>query len=461
MATIQFSGLGSGINGVRIASAVHDELTTSNRVRESQVQDTKDESASLEELRTRLYKLASSIETMQTINGGAIAKKASSSNKDVANVLADSSATTGNYQLDVISLAKNSTGSFNRSFISPLEKILTSSAQAGTISSTVGSGSNAKTINVSVDDATSLSDFVQRFNEAAGSTASANIINVGTSGNPEYRVSFSSANTGTERGSITTTASNPALLADGALGSIELDQASNSQFKLSGLSEIIERSSNSIEDVVKGLTIELKSKGSITVSVQSDAKSSSTQLAQFVDAFNSLVTFVSSEDKITSSNENGENVVNYGSLSRTRVDDNALANIRSAISNSSSGDSNVSLAALGISTNRDGTLSFDEKKFTSAFNQNAAGAEGAITALADQLGGVAGIIQKQVGYGQSIDQELASNNDTINSINQTISRVEDFATSQQKVVENQFAKLEGLIAKMNSDAQFITSLLSF
>ncbi|MCB0345924.1 MAG: hypothetical protein KDD66_12465, partial [Bdellovibrionales bacterium] len=81
--------------------------------------------------------------------------------------------------------------------------------------------------------------------------------------------------------------------------------------------------------------------------------------------------------------------------------------------------------------------------------------------LADQLGGATGSIQQFTGFGKLIDGAQDANNGEMQNLQDTISKVERSATSRQEALQSQFTSLEGLLAKLNSDANLIAGLLKF
>lgn len=456
--SISFPGIGSGIDGSSIAQALFDQLTLQNAPRQSQIESLQSENSALDQLNTLLLGVADSIDPLSTLNGGGGAKTASTSNKDVATASAGSNAESGSYDIEVKQLADNASGSFTASFNSGSDFLISDGGNAGQVTFTVGEGDSAQQFDVNVDELTTAQDFVNEVNEQSGGSVSASLVNIGTDSNPDYKITFQTTESGTENGSLDVSATE-ALAAE--LGGATINQAQNAVFSVDGINGEIQRSSNNIDDVISGVSFQLQGTGAATISVQDDAGSTASQLESFVAAFNSLVEFVNKEDAVEVSQQNGETVNIAGALAGTNVDDSALNAVRSAISSASSGDGSTSLAALGLSTNQDGTLSFDRDKFEAKFNQDPGAASEAVTSLADKLGGATGAIQQFTGFGKLIDSAQATNNNEIKNLQDTITKVERSAASRQDALQNQFTSLESLLAKLNSDASLISGLLKF
>lgn len=459
---VSFPGIGSGINGAQVSKVLFDQLTLPNIVRQNEISSRESENNALSQLKTLLLNIADTLDAARTSNGGISGSKiAASNNEEVLTAAADSTASAGSVSVNVLSLAKGASGSFGRSFANKNNFIVNNPSQTGSVSFTVGTGDEAKTFSVEVDELTTVQDFVNEFNEKADGSAAAQLVNIGTESSPSYRVVFNTSSAGTEEGSLNVSSDNPALLADEVLGASTVEQASNATFTVSGIAGTIERSSNNVSDVIQGVTLQLSGTGSAVLNIQDDAGAASSRLEDFVSAFNQLVQFINDEDKISQQKEDGETVNVYGALVRTNVDDQALSAIRGAISSARSGDGATSLASLGIATQRDGTLSFDQEQFEAAFSQDPEGVTETVSSLADKVSGIQGAVQQFTGFNLQIDQAISANDSVIEDLNNTISKVEGYASDRARSVELQFSKLDALFAKFNAASGYLSTLLNF
>lgn len=458
--TISFPGIGSGLDVDALLKSTYEQLTLRNTIYRRNVDTLKTENTGLEQLRSLLANISSTLDSARSSNGGISGSKAtSSSNSDVLTAAAGSSAITGSFSVTVTSLASSATGSFDRNYSSENDFVISDPSQVGDVEFTVGSGADATTFSVAVDELTSVEDFVSDFNSQASGKATASLVNVGTEASPAYRIAFSSTNVGEEKGSISVSSSNAALMDASALAGTTLSQASNAVFQVSGISGTIERSSNTVSDVVSGVTLRLSGIGTAAVTVRDDVDAGAERLESFASEFNKLVEFLNTEDSITSVVEDGERSNIYGDLARTNVDDASLSTLRSAISSARSSDGSLSLAAIGISTDRDGTVTFDRDKFDAAFNSNPSGVNEVITSLADKIAGVQGSLHQFTGFGLQIDQEISSNESEISRLEETIATVERNAKTREEGIRAQFTNLDKLFAKFESASSFISSLL--
>lgn len=459
--TITFPGIGSGFDGSGIAKAAADQLRLTNEIHNTSLTRIQSENTALDRLRSLLTDLADKLSAVNTLSGGAMLSTASSSDTDVVTVSAGSGAQAGSYTVNVVSLASAATGSFERNFSSGSETVLSDAADSGTLVFTVGAGDDAESFSVAVGPTTTADELVENFNQAADGKASARLINMGTAEAPAYKIAFYSAKQGTAEGTISVEAGNQALLGENGLGGAVISQAANAVFTVSGIEGSFTRSTNNVSDAIAGVSFALHAEGTAQISVTQSASLTANQMEAFVSSFNALVRYVNEEDRVEVTKQDGEQVNVFHSLSQSSIDDQAMSEIRAAISSASSTDGSVSLASLGISTQRDGTLKFDRQQFEDAFEDNAEGAAQAFSALADRLTGTSGTLHGFTGYGLAIDQAQEQNNEEISRLNKTIEDVERQASAREDAILKQFTSLEGLLAKLNADSGYIANLLQF
>lgn len=148
----------------------------------------------------------------------------------------------------------------------------------------------------------------------------------------------------------------------------ETQSGADAKLTINGLP--VTRSSNTVEDVVEGLTLNLlkASPGEVvTVTVSEDKAFAEQNVRDFVDAYNEFL----KETKPLMGYDKEEE--KYGSLANDPLAKSVLSRFRTSIASAIPGltDSNFSsLANMGIRTQLDGTLSINEKDFSNAFANN-------------------------------------------------------------------------------------------
>lgn len=461
VSSVTIPGIGSGIDASRLARSVFDQASLPADIHRQSIDTIASENNSLDRLRTLLLDLADKLDALRSTNGGAVQTSALSQDENVVVAVSDSSAEIGSFSIEVKTLAASASGSFGRSFASSDETLLGDAKQSGTLRFSVGLAEEAKDFSVSVGPSTSAEDFVANFNTQADGVASARLLNLGTEDVADYRIVFSGEDLGVSKGSVSLEAGNDALLGQEVLGGVSIEQATNAEFSVSGVAGVFERDTNTIDGVLKGVTLTLKNEGTTQVQVEQKPGVTAEQIQSFVSSFNALASFVNSEDAVEVVERNGELENSFGSLSSTSVDDNAISALRQALLESRSEDGSVSLAALGVSTELDGTLSFDSDKFDTVSEQHPEQSAEAVMALADAVTGVQGVVHQYTGYGMLIDQVEQGNQNEVADLGEAIERVERSASAKEDVILNQFTNLEGLLARLNMESTYIAGLLQF
>jgi flagellar hook-associated protein 2 len=373
----------------------------------------------------------------------------------------------GTYNITVTQRARNGAISFDDRFTS-LNSVINSGINNSTPSADrtltvqVGTGSAQETVNLEVSSTTTASELVEMFNSNSNS-AQATLINVGTSNSPSYALQFASKESGTEKGTINISVGT-ALSGAGSFTSNSLSQATDARFNLSGVSGSITRSSNTIGDLISGITFDIEGVGSSTLVVSDDIEASTSKVKEFVESYNKVIKLIDENDLITQES-NGKELTNvFGSLSSTSLDETIRDTLRQTLSglnftdNDNSGNKTI-LADIGITTSRDGTLEFNEDNFKKYATNNTSKLGKLLEKLGDTLGGTQGKIAQFTQYQGLIDKLLQSNDRTIKDSEKRISEIEDSLLQEQDRLRAQFAKLEASIGAMNSKQATLTSLL--
>jgi len=232
--------------------------------------------------------------------------------------------------------------------------------------------------------------------------------------------------------------------------------ATDAVFDLDGVQLV--RSSNSVTDAVAGVTLDLRAADAtktITVTVSTDGEETSKTVKDFVDAYNKVVDFVA-----------GQNVVgDKGSTSSPLFGDSTLRSIRSTLRSivgsqvATGNDAMALFAQVGITSDRDGKLSFNQSKFEEQLGLD----ERATTALfAGQGTGIAVRLTAQIDVFTSTTDGLIKTRqdgfdrlikDTQGRIDQGEQRLVRFQAS----LEQRFANLESLLGKLQSQGSALSS----
>lgn len=302
---------------------------------------------------------------------------ATSSNEDVAVTVDSTKASRGSYSIRVDSLAQSqslASGSFDSKDATTL----------GTGSLTIQVGDQTKTITVDGSNNT-LQGLANAINEAnVGATAG--VIDTGNG----FRLVMSSEKTGVDNavritvndtdGNNTDAAGLSRFAFDDTTQNLtETVAAKDALVNINGIS--ISRSTNTIENVIDGLSLEVKAEGvTSTVKVEQDTGAVADRVSEFVDKFNGLQGVIKGLAGFNA--ETGQGGLLSGD-STVRGIQNQLRQILTRVVPGLENASVRTLADVGITTNFEtGALDFDRTKFIEKLQSN----PGDVTALFAEQG---------------------------------------------------------------------------
>ena len=217
----------------------------------------------------------------------------------------------------------------------------------GSGSFTLTVGGVAKTVTIASGTG-SLDDIASAINDA-GTGVGARVVNDGTGFRLVLRGPTGSA------GAFSLTSSD-AGLSDVAAGVTQTQAAQNAEVVVDGVTYT--RSTNKLEDVVYGVVLNLKQEGTTRLTASDNKDTYSAALADFVGAYNALKTDLTAALAATKSDGG------LRSLERQ---------LSSLVSQSVSSGAFGNLGAIGVKTNKDGTLAFDSATFEKAYAANPEG----------------------------------------------------------------------------------------
>ncbi len=455
MAIAQFSGLASGIDSASLIDATIEARELTNQLRRQNIEFLESENESLDELNSKLLALDELVDRFRTVNSGGIAKKGTSSDPSILTATAGTNAVNATYDLTVSQIADTATGSFDDSY-SSADAVL---SNGGTVTVDVGVGAASVQIQATITGGvTTLEEVANQINSDpdADGRVVASVVNIGSGVTPDYRLMFNTLETGEREGRLLLSSTS----ADFTTTNIQ--QARDAEFTIDGITGTITRTSNTVGDVISGVTFQLTDTGSASVSIGNDVDKTADEMSEIVDAFNDIVEFINENDTVDRI-EDDENVANvFGSLAKTRVDNDFLSAFRLALlsADSGSGDEVQSMSELGLSTNRDGTLTFDSDEFKEQAGADADGATGVLQSFADQVAGASGMIFQYTRLNGFIDNAQSGNNTEIESLNDSIQQLERRTAKLRDSLTKQFARLETITSGLQSQQQALSGILA-
>lgn len=455
MAAISAGGIGSGldVNGIveKLMEIERKPLATFD-AKQNTYQTKLSAYSILKSNLAGLQTAATSLATASTFTS----KTATVSDATVLSASASAALAAGSYSINVTQLAKYHTVRSNTDYAATTDTFNT-----GTLSISVGGGGP---VNVAVDGSNnSLAGIRQAINDA-GAGVMASIVNDGSTN----RLVLTS-NTSGSLGAINVTVTDDGSGGSHALSGldtaslVDVQTADNATFTINGLS--VTRSSNTITDVIDGLTLNLTkgtlaSPGTATVTVARNTTAVTSAVESFVKAYNTVVDHLKSSSTYNSATRKG-GPLNAESSARTiRSDLSALvfANVSGVAGGLDS------LSSLGLSIQVNGSLVIDSAKLKAAVEDPAKDLQSLFgqTTLGNE--GIA------VRFGNALspflagDGLIAGRTDGLNSSITYIDKQRFELTSRLDKIESRyrqkFAALDALAGSMNRTQQYLTTQLS-
>ncbi len=379
--TIQSLGVGSGLDVKslvdQLVSAERDPKTKKFDAQEAGYQAKISAYGNLKSALTSFQNTVSGMDLFSDFNR----KTATSSDEAVLTGSAVSTASSGTYDINVSQLAQaQSLASQAYSDVSSPVGTGTLTIRFGTTDYNSGTdtynsfspNADSSTLTVQIDAQHNSLEGVRDAINGAGGAVHASLVNDGSG----YRLVLSSNKTGAENslqvsvadddGNNSDTSGLSALAFDPS--ATNLDQtvaAQDAQITLNGLP--VSSASNTVVGAVPGASINLKSTGGpVTLSVDADKSNAKSLVQGFVKSYNDLVTTLSSLTSYNSDTKQG------GMLLGDPVARQLETRLRQVISSTVPGMSGSvrSFVDIGLTTQKDGTLSLDSKKLSDALDTN-------------------------------------------------------------------------------------------
>lgn len=448
--TISASGVGSGID---ILSLV-DDLVRAQRLRPEQLLNQRegaldDQISALGKLKSSLSTFQDSLTTLATLDSF-IKYTGTSSDTAVATASADSSAVAGSYAIELNTGLGHQLATANK---------LISTGFADADTTAVGNGNiliangNGESFTVSITSGTdTLNDIRDAINNDSNNFGvSATVINVSDGmGGTESKLVLTANDTGLDN-SLTLTADAGISALDSA-NLTEITPGQNAIFTVDG-QEVIS-ASNSVTDVISGVTINLKGEGTATIDLTVDQDGIVDSVQAFIDAFNTL------QDVFNETTDySGGNPAPLFSDSTIK---GLSSNIRDILLSSVTTTSGLfsSLAEIGITTDDEGKLTLDEtdlKAALSADSQSVAEIFTASNGIAEQFDLKLEPYTQFAGLLDSKTESLNSRKDLIETARERL----DYRLGKlEDRLRAQFIAMDALVQSLNSTGNFLTQQLA-
>ncbi len=320
---------------------------------QNEIQTYEAEKSALQTLNTKVSSLKSAVSTLSNFDSISTGS-ATVSDEDILTATTQSGAQTGDYYIIVRQLARAESDSSD-GFSSADSEVL---ADGTTFSIT----QNGQTVDIDITGSTrSLTGLRDAINNS-GLDVRATVIYDGS----EYKLQITSTETGTDYAFTIDdtgvgTNMTEKIAAQDALINVNTTDASDA----------ITRSSNTIDDVIEGVTLNLKQADAtktVTLTIDNDFSNLESKINDFVSKYNDVISYLNTQ---FSYNEETKSAGPLSGNSAARsVQSAVLEMISSKVEGLDSDATYQSLVDIGIRMNNDGTIYLDTEEFEDAIEDD-------------------------------------------------------------------------------------------
>lgn len=453
--TISFSGLGSGLDIQGIVDAlVNAEGQPKQQLLQQQLSGYNTTLSAIGQLKSGVSSVQTAADALQNLDTFRT-RSTTVSDSTILSASAAPGTAVGTYQVQVQQLAT-------------ADKWASSGFTSDT--STVGSGqlaisSGGTTFNVSVAATDTLANIRDNINAASGNTnVQASIVNVDNgSGGTVSKLVLTSKATGTANAinvAVTdsdgnnTDASGLSILASNNM--TELSTPKDAIITVDGMQ--VTRSSNTISDAVTGLTLNLNKAAvgtNVAVTVGVDNTPVISALQTFVKNYNTMQSTYSS---LTSYDQSSKKA---GALLGDPLARGVFDSLRSMLGdNLVPGATSIkNLADIGIQIDKNGVMTLDTTKATSALTADPNAVQKLLTDPTQGLASrVDGVLNPYLQFGGVFDSRVQSLNTQISQNNQQQADLQDRLKQYRATLTKEYTAMDTMVGQMNSTLAYLNKI---
>jgi flagellar hook-associated protein 2 len=451
MATLSSAGIGSGLDvaGIVQQLVAVERQPEANRITKLQTTNTTKISG-LATLKGALSAFQTVLTPLKTAEAFG-ARTATSGDEDIFTATATSSAESGSYDIEVVALAKA------QQLVSDSFTSNTAVVGTGTLSISLGTTS----FNLTVDSTNSTLEGVRdAINKATDNPGVRATIVQATDGS---HLVLTSAKTGAAN-VIKVTSADAALskLTYDAVGlnTTNYDEkktAQDSEIKIAGF--LHKSATNVVSDAIDGVTFTLKAEQSdpkVTLDVAYNTAAAVTRVSNFISQYNAL------QGQVANLQSYNPTTGQSGQLLGDALARNVQAELRRGLSDPVSGTSGdyQSLASLGITTAKDGSLVLNETKLNAALAKDFS----AVGAVFGSENGVAARMSAAIEKRLASTGDIATRNASLDKTTKQIAKDQAALDARMTILTTQytaqFSKLDTLLSQLQSTSSYLTQQLA-
>ena len=450
MSSFSIGGLSTGIDYNDLISKLIEVKRRPISILEDKKAAYNDKMSSYSELSSKLSDLKGAVDKLK-YSYNFYVNTASVSDETFLDATASGTASAGNYSVEITTLASEEKEVHSGTGLTSSSDIVNNSGSDKVFQYTYAGTQRTLT----AANGTTLDGLKNLINNDTGNPGvTATTINDGTN----YRLVITGNDTGSAKtitiGAGTTLDGNNSTVDFTAATFTQNKTAANADFKVDNLQ--ISRSTNSVSDVINGVTINLKkAASSATVTISADSEAIKEQITDFVGAYNDVMSFLSTNTAYDATT--GESGVLSGEGTARGIQ-NRIREIVSGSVSDLSGSLSM-LAEIGITTNyKTGNLDINSSTLDTKLGSNL---DDVADLFKDSSNGIATQIYDYIGdITSTIDGSITVRKDglqdIIKSITDTISNMEYRLDKTEDDLVKKFSALETLVSNYNTIGNYLT-----
>ena len=446
-----FTGLASGIDWQSLVNSIITAGKAPETGWQQQINANAARKTALDTLSQNLSSLQTAANALQYgtgFNNYSVAADGTASDGSARNVLAataDNTASAGSYSVNVQQLAQaqktiGSVGQANSSAALGITGGLTFTSPAG----------QAVTVNVAGTD--SLAALRSNINAVQGQTGvQASIVSGNADGSDAHLV-LSAVKSGTAAGFTVADASgtSPSLVSTLGLGAPTV-AAQDAKLTVDGVA--VTRASNTVGDAISGVTLSLSAVGDSNITLTRQPDKAQATVQSFVDGYNVVEKFIQQQNTIQSDGT-WPPLHNDPTLRNAQSQLASMTLTAGAASNGVASDLGT-LASVGVSLQKDGTLKLDATTFQTALSGRLADVSALFT---DRMGAFSSYVDSvsapYIGTVSQRESAIDSQNTTLQS---RIDALNDRMDKKRLALLAQYSKFESSLSRLQSTGAALSS----
>lgn len=390
------------------------------------------------------------------------------------------SATVTGTAVEVTAAINSDTQDFSLEVTKLATKQIEQSGSFASNTETVANGAGEMNLNIegtdyaiAYDATTTLDDLKNMINDIAGEKVDATVVQVATG---DYRLFLSSVETGTNQDiTLTDKVGSGEQLKDTRLTSdvdvlalgMEDDgitpitsAGKDAEFTFNG--QAITRTSNTIDDLITGLSVTLKEVGTSAVAIKQDDEQILEKIESFVSKYNETLTELNSMTKSSLDSEE------RGIFSA----DSTIKSMQTMLTGMISSTGSGSMFNFGFDTDKEGRLSIDKTIFSEQLESNNdnvkafftggtyTNEDGSTSDLEGAFNEYAGKVETYTKYDAVLDQLKKSITEKVSSLEDDQATVIERLDSKYEIMKQRFIAFDIIMSSINSASSMFSDMVS-